>query len=264
MILAVPDATPDAFLTSTDSTSCYGPDYNDGRAHIIATSVQNGPYQFSMDGGPVQYSGDFYDLSAGAHVITAYSYNGCVSQIPVQVLQPLPIIVDVVPDTLYLPLGEGGQVQVTYLNANNVHYSWTPSLGLSCIDCPNPSVTVYQQGDYLVTVSMQNGTSTCFGTATLHVDILPQEPVFIPNTFSPNGDGNNDIFLVYGQDIRTVDLKVFNRWGELVFESDNQFNGWDGTYKSVLQNPAVFTYVANITFLNNKKIQKKGSITLLH
>ncbi len=88
--------------------------------------------------------------------------------------------------------------------------------------------------------------------------------MFIPNTFSPNGDGNNDIFLVYGQDIRTLDLKVFNRWGELVFESDNQFNGWDGTYKGQLQTPAVFTYVANITFLNNKKIQKKGSITLLH
>lgn len=260
----VPDATPDAFLATTDSTSCYGPTYNDGSAHILATSVQNGPYQFSMDGGPAQYSGDFYDLSAGAHVITAYSYNGCVSQIPVQVLQPLPIVVDVLPDTLYLPLGEGGQVQVTYLNANNVHYSWTPSLGLSCIDCPNPFVTVYQQGDYLVTVSMQNGTSTCYGTATLHVDLLPQEPVFIPNTFSPNGDGNNDIFLVYGQDIRTLDLKVFNRWGELVFESDNQFNGWDGIYKGQLQTPAVFTYVANITFLNNKKIQKKGSITLLH
>lgn len=260
----VPDATPDAFLATTDSTSCYGPDYNDGRAHVLATSVQNGPYQFSMDGGPLQFSGDFYDLSAGAHIITAYNYNGCVSQIPVQVLQPLPIIVDVVPDTLYLPLGEGGQVQVTYLNANNVHYSWTPSLGLSCIDCPNPYVTVYQQGDYLVTISMQNGTSTCYGTATLHVDLLPQEPVYIPNTFSPNGDGNNDVFFIYGQDIRTVDLKIFNRWGELVFESDNQFNGWDGTYKSVLQNPAVFTYVANITFLNNKKIQRKGSITLLH
>ncbi len=259
----VPDATPDAFLSSADSTSCYGADYNDGRAHIIATSVQNGPYMFSMDGGPQQYSGDFYDLSSGNHTITAYNYFGCVSTIPVFVPEPLPIVVDVTPDTLLLPLGEGGEVLVTYLNASNVHYAWTPTLGLSCIDCPNPTITVYQRGDYLVTVSMQNGTSTCYGTATVHVDIEEQQPIFIPNSFSPNGDGNNDEFKVYGQDIKTLDLKIFNRWGELVFETDNQFNGWDGTYKGVLQNPAVYTYTVQVTYLNNKKVQKNGSITIL-
>lgn len=260
----VPDATPDAFLSQTDSTSCYGADYNDGGAHIIATSVQNGPYQFSIDGGPQQYSGDFYNLSAGNHTITTYNYFGCVTTVPVLVSEPLPIIVDVNPDTLLLPLGQGGPVVVTYLNATNVHYAWTPTLGLSCIDCPNPTVTVYQPGDYLITVSMQNGTSTCYGTATLHVDIEEQQPVFIPNSFSPNGDGNNDMFMIYGQGIKTVALKIFNRWGELVFESDNQFNGWDGTYKGVLQNPAVYTYTAQITFLNDKKISKNGSITILH
>lgn len=97
----------------------------------------------------------------------------------------------------------------------------------------------------------------------MHVEVQPQMPVFIPNTFTPNGDGNNDLFLIYGQDIKTVDLKIFNRWGELVFESNNQFVGWDGTYKGVLQNPAVFTYYATITFLNDKKAERKGSVTLL-
>ncbi len=259
----VPDATPDAFQTTTDSTSCYGEEYTDGEAHVLATSIQNGPYQFSMDGGIPQYSGDFYNLAAGNHVITAYNFNGCESTIPILILQPLPIVVDVNPDTLVLPLGEGGQVLVTYQNAGNVHYSWEPSLGLSCIDCPNPFVTVYQNGNYLVTVSEQNGTSTCYGSATLYVDVLPEQPVFVPNSFSPNGDGNNDLFLVYGQDIKTLDLKIFNRWGELVFESTNQLQGWDGTYKGQLQNNAVFTYYVNVTFLNDKKIEKKGTVTLL-
>ncbi|MFN8287317.1 MAG: gliding motility-associated C-terminal domain-containing protein [Chitinophagales bacterium] len=260
----VPDATPDAFQTVTDSTSCYGDQYTDGEAHVIATSIQNGPYLFSMDGGIQQYSGDFYNLSAGNHTITAYNFNGCESTIPVVILQPLPIIVDVTPDTLVLPLGEGGQVSVSYLNAGSaVHYSWEPSLGLSCIDCPNPFVTVYQNGDYLVTVSEQNGTTTCYGSATLHVDVLPEQPVFVPNSFTPNGDGNNDLFLIYGQDVKTMNLKIFNRWGELVFESTNQLQGWDGTYRGQLQNDAVFTYDVMVTFLNNKKVEKKGTVTLL-
>ncbi len=259
----VPDATPDAFQSYTDSTSCYGPNYNDGGAHIIATSIQNGPYMFSMDGGLPQYSGDFYYLSAGNHTITAYNFNGCESTIPIIVLEPLPIIVDVTPDTLYLPLGESGQVQVTYLNAGNVTYAWEPSLGLSCIDCPNPFVSTYNSGDYLVTVSEQNGTATCYGTATLHVDIADEQPVFVPNSFTPNGDGNNDIFLVYGQDIKTVDLKIFNRWGEMVFETTNPLYGWDGTYRGQLQQNSVYTYYVNITFLNNKKLERKGTLTLI-
>lgn len=262
-LVTVPDATPDNFITVTDSTSCFGVDYIDGATHIVATSIQNGPYQFGIDGGSLQYSGDFYGLSSGEHHLTAVNGKGCTSDVVVTVYQPLPVLASVIPDSLILPLGEGDKVLVTYQNASDVSYSWTPTTGLSCMDCPDPFVTVYHRGDYTVTVTMQNGTSTCFGKANLHVEVLPELPVYVPNSFSPNGDGNNDIFQVYGQGIETVDLKIFNRWGELVYQSNNQFAGWDGTYKGQLQLPQVFTYVANITFLNNKKSEKKGTITLI-
>ena len=263
VLVAVPNATIDNFTTAVDSTSCYGTDYNDGAAYITATSIQNGPYQFSIDNGIPQYSGDFYNLSAGAHTITATNINGCTSTIPVVVLEPLPIVVDVVPDTVILPLGSVQQVQVTYLNASNVTYAWTPELGLSCTDCANPLVSPFYRQDYVVTISMVNGTATCYGSATLHADVLDPLPVFVPNSFSPNGDGNNDLFQIYGQGIKTVDLKIFNRWGELVYESNNQFDGWDGTYKGQVQLPQVFTYATKITFLNDKKLDKKGTVTLV-
>jgi gliding motility-associated-like protein len=263
VLVTVPDATPDNFLATTDSTSCYGDNYNDGTAEIIATSIQNGPYQFSMDGGPLQYSGNFYNLSAGAHTITAISFNGCTSQVPVLVAEPLPIVVDVNPDTLFLNLGEGEQVQVTQQNAASPNYLWTPTVGLSCIDCPNPYVTAYESGNYVIEVSSVNGTATCYGYATLRVEVAPHEPVFVPNSFSPNGDGNNDLFLVYGTDIRTVDLKIFNRWGELVFVTNNQMEGWDGAYKGQIQVPQVFTYDVRVTFLDGKKEERKGTVTLI-
>ncbi len=263
VLVTVPNATIDNFTTAVDSTSCYGTDYNDGAAYITATTIQNGPYQFSIDNGIPQYSGDFYDLAAGAHTITATNLNGCVSTVPVVVLEPLPIVVDVVPDTVILPLGAVQQVQVTYLNASNVTYAWTPELGLSCTDCADPLVSPFYRQDYVITISMVNGTATCYGSATLHADVLDPLPVFVPNSFTPNGDGNNDVFQIYGQGVKTLDLKIFNRWGELVYQSNNQFEGWDGTYKGQLQLPQVFTYATKITFLNDKKLDKKGTVTLV-
>jgi gliding motility-associated-like protein len=260
----IPNAVVDNFTTSTDSTSCYGSDYNDGAAHITPLTLQNAPFQYILDGGISQISGDFLDISAGPHVITATSINGCVSQIPVLVLEPQPIVVDVVPDTVVLPLGEGQQVQVTYLNAPGVvTYSWTPVLGLSCTDCPNPTVSPFTKQDYVITISMENGSATCYGSATLHADVSEPLPVYIPNSFTPNGDGNNDLFQLYGQSIKTVDLKIFNRWGELVYQTNSQFSGWDGTYKGQLQLPQVFTYAVNVTFLNDKKFDARGTITLV-
>ena len=58
-------------------------------------------------------------------------------------------------------------------------------------------------------------------------------------------------------------MRIFNRWGELVFQSTNEFNGWDGYYKGILQNPGVFTYDAQITYLDDTKVEKHGSITLI-
>ena len=97
----------------------------------------------------------------------------------------------------------------------------------------------------------------------MQIIVVNNAKFFVPNSFSPNGDGNNDIFEIYGEDIKTVVLRVFNRWGEKVFESNNQFNGWDGTYKGIMQMPGVYTYDAQITFLDDTKAEKHGSITLI-
>ena len=89
-----------------------------------------------------------------------------------------------------------------------------------------------------------------------------QEP-FVPNAFTPNGDGNNDVFMVFGEGIGSVEVNVFNRWGEKVYESNNQFDGWNGTYKGELQNTGVFVYTVTATYLDGKKMDKTGTITLV-
>jgi gliding motility-associated-like protein len=261
--ITIPEASPDEFTYTTDSTSCYGNDYQDGAIHINALNVFNMPYEYSVDGGLSQYSGDFYYIGAGIHTITALNRFGCPTEIQVIVEEPLPIVVDVNPDTVTMTPGESAQAIVSYLNATNVSYNWTPFNGLSCSDCFNPIVTVYQPTDFTVEVAMQNGTATCYGYAKLHATVGEPDPVYVPNTFTPNGDGKNDFFLVYGNDIKTVSLRIFNRWGEKVFESNNVFEGWDGTYKGVKVNPDVFTYDVDIELLTGKAVRKSGTVTLL-
>ena len=90
--------------------------------------------------------------------------------------------------------------------------------------------------------------------------------LFIPNVFTPNGDGHNDVFAMYysGPDLIYSDLRIFNRWGEKVFESNNINIGWDGTYKSVKQEPGVYTYTVTLLFSDKQDaVHKKGTIMLL-
>ena len=257
-------AIPDEFFPPVvDSTLCYGPDYNDGAVLVLDSTIQNGPYQYAIDGGALQDSGYFQNLSAGPHVVVAVNHNGCVDSIPVVVPEPLPIVAVVTPDSITLPLGGSQSVLVTYLNATNPSYNWLNTLGFSCTDCPNPVVSGYESGEYVVVVSMQNGVATCYGSTTLHVNVGTHTRAFAPNAFTPNGDGNNDYFQIYGEDIKTVSMKVFNRWGELVYTTNSLLSGWDGTYKGVLQNPSVFTYIANITYLDDTQETKKGTVTLI-
>ena len=85
----------------------------------------------------------------------------------------------------------------------------------------------------------------------------------VPNAFSPNGDGNNDIIYVEGIGIDALNFKIYNRWGELVFESNDQQIGWDGTYKGIEQEMEVYTYTVDALFYNKESVVLKGNITLL-
>jgi len=254
----------DFFDTITEPTSCYGTDYTDGVAHIQGTTIVNLPFLFAIDGGPQQYSGDFYNLSAGQHIITATNNFGCVSTIPVTVGEPVNGYTEILPDDTTIQLGETIQLHSTfgpYAPSTITSYAWSPLNGLSCIDCPNPYVTPYNSlTEYTLTVTYNDH---CKALASMTVLVENKLPVYIPNAFSPNGDGNNDVFKIYGEGIKTLNLKIFNRWGEKIFESTNQFIGWDGTYKGVIQNPGVYIYELSITYLDDKQTNKTGSITII-
>lgn len=148
-----------------------------------------------------------------------------------------------------------------------VKIEWTPVTGLSCFDCLTPNATPADNITYHVKVTNQFG---CTSTDDLAIKLVCDEGnVFIPNTFSPNGDGQNDVFYVRGRGMQTIRVfRIFNRWGQLIFErsgvSSNDISaGWDGRFKGVPLNPDVFVYYVEIVCDKGAVNLLKGNITLI-
>jgi gliding motility-associated-like protein len=145
-------------------------------------------------------------------------------------------------------------------------YYWTPSDYLNCTDCPNPvstpdSATI----QYNILVTNEIGCE-----ATLPVNLRPladcaEEQIFLPNAFSPNADGQNDILYVRSTSITSINIfRIYNRWGELLFETSNITKGWDGTFNGKPQNPGVYVYYVQAPCgIDGSEVFKKGNVTLL-
>ena len=123
-------------------------------------------------------------------------------------------------------------------------YSWSPSSYLDCTDCPFPVATPREPIAYTITV---RNDQQCEASDTRMINLLcNNESVFVPNTFTPNDDGVNDIFYPRGNGIKSVKhLRVYNRWGQLIFErlnfnTDDRNAGWDGTFKGQKLSPDVY------------------------
>ena len=262
--VTVPRAAFNVYSSIADSTSCYGAQYHDGSIHIQGFTIQNGPFRFSVDSGPYQFIPDFYDLAAGVHIVHVEDAHQCDTSFGVIVGEPIPASVDILPGDSTIILGSTLQLSTVfgpYSSDSIKGYTWSPGEGLSCIDCPAPTVDPYgTQNVYTVTVTYNQG---CLAVATVRINVEGEPPVYVPNAFSPNGDGTNDVFYVYGDGIKTMQLRIFNRWGEKVYESNNQSDGWDGTYKGQLQPPGVYVYTVDLIYLNNRTRFKDGSVTLI-
>jgi gliding motility-associated-like protein len=95
------------------------------------------------------------------------------------------------------------------------------------------------------------------------IEVIKDPNLFYPKSFTPNGDGLNDLFNVYGQYITTFQMDIFNRWGELMFTTNQLDAGWDGNYKGTAMPEGTYTFVAVITDLAGRTFKKSGSVLLL-
>jgi len=179
-------------------------------------------------------------------------------------VNPLPVVT--MPGQMTVQNGFPVTIPATY-TPNTVSWIWSPSAGLSCSDCPTPDAGPKFNTVYQVMFTDNNG---CRNSDSIEVIVICKNAnLFIPNTFSPNGDGSNDVFYPRGRGLERVKmLRIFNRWGEIVFEKkDFPINdasaGWNGTFKGNKPMADVYVYQAEVFCENGDIIKLNGNIALI-
>lgn len=146
-----------------------------------------------------------------------------------------------------------------YTGGIAANWNWTPAINLSCSTCENPVASPAQTTLYVVSVKASDG---CEDTAQTKI-FVRQTNIYVPQAFSPNNDGVNDFAVVFANNPKSFSMKIYNRWGELVFESNDVNNPWNGTYKGADCPQDNYTYILDVTMQNGKSYHKQSSILLL-
>ena len=193
--------------------------------------------------------------AAGNYTINLETSNklGCKNNTNRIILVPPAPIINVLGNPV-IPVGGSVILPITY-GPNISGYNWVPPTGLSCSDCPTPIATPKSTTTYKITATDIYGcTSSNEVTVTV---VCNNNNYYIPNTFSPNNDGNNDRFYPRGSGIaRIQSMRIFNRWGELIFERKNfpandASLGWDGTYKGKKAETDTYVYIIELVCDNS-------------
>ena len=262
------DAPPGIVASlTTISPPCFG----DPTGSIVIDTISGGT-------GPFEYSlnGEFFNTVAslpfvvnavepGSYTLSIQDANDCATEVAANVFDAQQLVLDLGADDELL-LGE------TYVLEGLVNFevasaTWTPADSLSAPDSLITVAMPQQTTTYTLTAVDANG---CVVSDQITLFVNRDRNVYIPNIFTPNEDGVNDFFGVFGgKDVVVVKtFKIFDRWGNLVYENgpfapNDMSYGWDGTFNGKLMNPAVFVYYAELEFVDGETEVYKGDVTLM-
>ena len=248
---------------SADSVNCY--DYSDGSITVLAMGGVP-PYEYVLNNGSsINSWGLFYGLRQGTYQIRVYDRQRCYIDTVAVVNEPPYVSLLAQPDSLVMNLGETKPI-VLSSNNSTIQYQWFPTDGLDCTTCETANVTLYNNSFYRVQGTTHPHDLDCVVEVIVPVTVIPDYAVYIPNAFTPNNNGANDYYEIFGKKHIWLEMRfrIFNRWGEKVFESGDPSFKWDGTFKGIPLNPGVFVYDFELTFVDGHSITpQKGSITLI-
>lgn len=232
---------------------------NEASGRIFISNIQNGSgsYNFFLDGISSDGVPAFENLPAGDFTLTILDNYKCETTYEVQLIDPQAFVVDLGEDAS-ISLGEQHEV-FTQSNFPVSSYIWLNTTGFDCTtDCLSP--TIYPTEDVATYQIVATDFRGCTATDEVTILVDKTRKIFIPNAFSPDGDGYNDYFTVFGGiDVeRVVNFRVFNRWGAVVFSSNNfqpndELVGWNGIVNGKKVDSGVYVYTAEILFKDGLK-----------
>jgi gliding motility-associated-like protein len=206
------------------------------------------------------------------YLVTVYNGNcePAYDTVTIGVVQRVPI--DLEADPQQILLGLNSNLLATYSGIID-SIVWSPDSTLSCRKCKNPVASPRQTTTYKATIYYGKNGITCTNEAEITITVLTTcngDIVYVPNTFTPNNDGHNDVFRIRGNGVTKINhFRVFDRWGNKVFESldvspNSDLAGWNGKMNNIGMelNPGVFVYDYEIECINGQKFSGKGNVTL--
>ena len=256
------------FQSAAIAPTCEG----DTNGQIIINEIEggNGTYllavnnttPFTLDNLPFILQ----NLPPGSYELRLSDTNGLETTTELLVPNATPILLEL-GDDQEVNLGEDIALDAS-TNIFPTEIIWSPDTFLSCTDCLDPTIEQPTEStSYSLTIIDDNG---CSATDNISVLLRKNRKVYIPNAFSPNGDGTNDEFTVFADNNVAIihSLRLFDRWGNQVYENtgflpNDLTLGWDGRYKGEEMDSAVFTYFTEVEFLDGAVVLFKGSVTLV-
>ncbi len=251
MLLTV-NPLPDA-LAAPDTTLCAG-------SSVMLQASGGVAYLWSPAEGLSDPASPFPIWTSGSasqtFVVQVTDANGCRSEASVLVQVEAFPDVDAGPDTLVF-LGEAVQL----LGSGSGSFLWSPAEGLSDPGAAQPWASPLQSTWYVLGVASPAG---CLSLDSMWLQVITSPIVEFPNAFSPNGDGINDLFVpIVRGPVSEVVLMIFNRWGQLVFESSDPAQGWDGSFKGLNQELGAYTFVFRALDPEGAPIARRGTVLLV-
>jgi gliding motility-associated-like protein len=242
------------------------PDITAGFDTIICPGQQVDLYAFggvSYSWSPANTLSDFSGeivtatpLQNTTYIVTGIDENGCVDTASVHVNLFPKAFIQTSPD-VYAFFGD--VIQLSAISTTTGTYVWTPSEYLTCTVCPNPVANPDRNFQYVVSYTDQNGCK-----ASDSVMIFYDAIIYVPNTFTPDGNIFNEVFKAVGGNVKTFEMKIYDRWGETIFTMNNMDEFWDGTYKGLPCQDGTYVWKIVYTDFTSKKVKKMaGHINLL-
>jgi gliding motility-associated-like protein len=239
-------------------------------ADSLFTSIKSKKQLFTFDWSPKQNiikkpsvnSAVFLLDTSQTIYVQATGDKGCVAEDSIKITVKSLNLLKTLASASKIKIPKGENVQL-FGKPDGYHYSWSPENKVVQSDLQNTEATLWENTIFTLKVTDEQ----CTVSDTILIKVIPWECdfpyVFVPNAFSPNGDNENDILYVRGHPIKKIEFRVYNRWGEKVFESFDINQGWDGTYKGKLVDPDVFDYYLNVECIGEEHKQLQGNITVL-
>lgn len=233
----------------------------------VNSTTGRAPFVYAVNDTIFSNNSLYLGMGTGTYNIRVKDLNNCKFMDTISILEPLEIQLQL-PDTFYVSPPNRAQLSSTVINAvGQVSYWWSPSTALDCATCAEPFSSVSQTTIYTLRITDANGCVAEANTIVLSENI---PCLFVPNSFTPNDDGANDYFCPKSGECvsQIISLKIFDRWGELVFEQKNfEPNvpnlGWNGMFNGESMDNGVYVWSMDVLFQNGKREIVNGDVTLL-